>query len=179
DIADIPKPIIGYIGALYTLRLDLGILETIANHNPKWSLVLIGPQDEAFERSSLHDLPNVYFLGLKNGDTLPAYLSAFDVAINPQVLNEVTIGNYPRKIDEYLAMGKITVATKTKAMSIFSEHTYLAETKEEYPMLIEKALSENNEARIKERISFARSHTWENSVDEIYKAIETVKPNYI
>lgn len=179
DIADIPKPIIGYIGALYTLRLDIGILEIIANHNPNWSLVLIGPQDEIFERSKLHEMPNVYFLGLKNGETLPAYLSAFDVAINPQVLNEVTIGNYPRKIDEYLAMGKITVATKTKAMSIFSEHTYLAESKEEYPYLIEKALSENNEVKIKERITFARSHTWENSVNEIYKAIQNVKPDYI
>jgi hypothetical protein len=32
-------------------------------------------------------------------------------------LNETTKGNYPRKIDEYLAMGK-PVATKTIAMDI-------------------------------------------------------------
>jgi hypothetical protein len=33
-------------------------------------------------------------------------------------LNETTKGNYPRKIDEYLAMGKPVVATKTIAMDI-------------------------------------------------------------
>jgi glycosyltransferase involved in cell wall biosynthesis len=107
---------------------------------------------------------------------LPNYLAAFDVAINPQVLNEVTIGNYPRKIDEYLAMGKPTVATETKAMSIFKDHTYLAKTKDEYPGLIEQALRENSEEKAKERIKFAQSHTWENSVQAIYEAINKVHP---
>jgi len=178
DIAQIAKPIIGYIGALYTLRLDIEIIEIIAKHNANWSVVLIGPEDEGFKNSILHKLPNVYFLGLKNGDQLPAYLSTFDVAINPQVLNEVTIGNYPRKIDEYLAMGKITIATKTKAMSIFENYTYLAEHKNEYPQLIEKALAENTAQLVQDRIAFAQSHTWENSVQEIYKAIQLTHPNF-
>ncbi|MCF8425926.1 MAG: glycosyltransferase [Bacteroidia bacterium] len=175
DIASIPKPIIGYIGALYTQRLDLEILKTIAHANENWSVVLIGPEDENFKKSELHQLKNVHFLGLKDGSVLPNYLAAFDVAINPQILNEVTIGNYPRKIDEYLAMGKPTVATGTKAMSIFSEHTYLAQNKSEYPALIEKALSENSKLKEEERITFAQSHTWENSVEAIYQAISTVK----
>jgi glycosyltransferase involved in cell wall biosynthesis len=178
DIAQIAKPIIGYIGALYTLRLDIEIIEIIAKHNANWSVVLIGPEDDGFKNSILHKLPNVHFLGLKNGDQLPAYLSTFDVAINPQVLNEVTIGNYPRKIDEYLAMGKITIATKTKAMSIFENYTYLAEHKNEYPKLIEKALAENNAQLVQDRIAFAQSHTWENSVQEIYKAIQLTHPNF-
>lgn len=176
DISVITKPIIGYIGALYTQRLDINIIKTIANHNPNWSVVLIGPEDENFKSSELHQMPNVYFLGLKEGSVLPNYLAAFNVAINPQVLNEVTIGNYPRKIDEYLAMGKPTVATETKAMSIFKDHTYLAKTKEEYPALIEQALKENSEEKSKERIEFAKSHTWENSVQAIYDSIKKVHP---
>ncbi|OYU96838.1 MAG: glycosyl transferase family 1 [Bacteroidetes bacterium B1(2017)] len=176
DIASIPSPIIGYIGALYSMRLDLQIIELVASSHPEWNVVLIGPEDEAFTNSSLHQLKNVHFLGLKNGSELPSYLAAFDVAINPQILNEVTIGNYPRKIDEYLAMGKPTVATETKAMSIFKDHTYLAKNKEEYPALIEKALAENSTQLESERSKFAQSHTWENSVKAIYQAIETVKP---
>lgn len=176
DIENIPKPIIGYIGALYTLRLDIEIISLIAKSHPEWSVVLIGPEDEDFKNSNLHQLSNVHFLGLKEGIELPNYLAAFDVAINPQILNEVTIGNYPRKIDEYLAMGKPTVATETKAMSIFKDHTYLAKNKEEYPKLIEMALSENNEQKSKERIKFAQSHTWTNSVEAIYDAIKKVKP---
>jgi len=103
-----------------------------------------------------------------------SFLAYFDVAINPQLLNETTIGNYPRKIDEYLAMGKATVATETKAMSIFAGYTYLAKTKEDYLTLIQKALDEDNDEKRNARIEFARSHTWENSVAEIYKAINFV-----
>lgn len=175
DIRKIAKPIIGYIGALLSLRLDIKILEFIAQSRPEWSLVLVGPEDESFINSRLHQLKNVYFLGNKAGNELPSYLNQFDVAINPQVLSPVTIGNYPRKIDEYLAMGKPTVATKTEAMSVFSDYTYLATDKEEYILCINKALSEDNDQIRLKREEFARQHTWGNNVLEICKAIETVK----
>lgn len=168
DIAKIPKPIIGYIGALFSLRLDIDVLVYLAKQRPHWQIVLVGPEDEAFKNSELHQISNVQFLGSKKMEELPSYLFPFDVALNPQKLNEVTIGNYPRKIDEYLAMGKPTVATLTKAMDVFSEHTYLAETKEDYLMLVEKALSENSPERESARENFARAHTWENNVKEIY-----------
>jgi len=175
DIQNIPKPIIGYIGALLSLRLDIKVLEHIAESRPKWSLVLVGPEDETFMASRLHQYKNVYFLGNKTGNELPSYLNQFDVAINPQILSPVTIGNYPRKIDEYLAMGKPTVATKTEAMSVFSDNTYLAENQEEYITFIEKALQEDNEQIRRKRKEFACEHTWENNVIEIFKAIETAK----
>lgn len=177
DIKNIKKPIIGYIGALVALRLDIEIIEYLAKQKPEWSIVLVGPEDEAFKKSKLHEYENVHFLGGKNPNELPSYLYAFDVAINPQIVNEVTIGNYPRKIDEYLAMGKPTVATKTEAMSVFADYTYLAENKEEYLQMIEIALKDNSSEKKQKMIEFARSHSWENSVNEIYKAIETVKNN--
>ena len=172
DIKDIKKPVIGYIGALYKLRLDLEIISYLAKQKPEWSIVLIGPEDEAFKTSELHKLSNVYFLGSKPGPSLPLYLNCFDVVINPQILNEVTVGNYPRKIDEYLAMGKPAVATRTEAMSVFDDYTYLATSKEEYLKLVEKALEENTGEKEKQRELFARSHTWEANVNEIYKAME-------
>ena len=91
----------------------------------------------------------------------------------------MTIGNYPRKIDEYLAMGKPVVATRTPAMTIFDRFTYLAENREGYVELIEKAISEDCAKLQEERTRFASSHTWENNVGEIYKAINSfllVKP---
>ena len=171
DIKNIKSPIIGYIGALLTVRLDIDIIIHIAKSHNDWNIVLVGPEDDNFITSELHKLNNVFFLGNKDGSELPAYLNKFDVAINPQVLNDLTIGNYPRKIDEYLAMGKITIATKTEAMSVFAEHTYLAENKEEYVTLIEKALKENTKEKELARINFAKEHTWENNVKEIYKRI--------
>jgi glycosyltransferase involved in cell wall biosynthesis len=175
DIAKIKsdgKPIVGYVGAILTIRLDIEIISHIAKSRKDWNVVLVGPEDDKFKASDLHQMDNVYFLGSKKGDELPAYIHAFDVAINPQVLNDLTIGNYPRKIDEYLAMGKITVATKTEGMSVFAEHTYLAENKEGYVELIDKGLNENNEQKITDRVHFANEHTWENNVLEIYKRIQ-------
>ncbi|MDD4604595.1 MAG: DapH/DapD/GlmU-related protein [Bacteroidales bacterium] len=175
DIQGITSPIIGYIGVLYTLRLDISIIYYIAKQRPNWSIILIGPEDENFKSSELHHLDNVYFLGSKEPIELPSYLSTFDVAINPQILNKITIGNYPRKIDEYLAMGKPVVATLTEAMKVFEDYSYLANSKEEYLMLIEKALNENSPDLAKKREEFARSHTWEANVNEIYKAIDLIK----
>jgi glycosyltransferase involved in cell wall biosynthesis len=174
DMKNINSPIIGYIGALKSSRLDIETLEHIAKSKPAWKIVLVGPEDDQFKQSKLHQLGNVLFLGSKPMTLLPDYLKAFDVALNPQALNPLTIGNYPRKIDEYLAMGKPVVATQTETMQVFKEFVYLAKNKEEYILHIEKALSENNEDLEMRRIKFARKHTWENNVKAIYKAIASV-----
>ncbi|MFD2873392.1 glycosyltransferase [Mucilaginibacter ximonensis] len=171
DMKDIPKPVIGYVGALQSIRLDIELLAYIAQQKPEWNIVLVGPEDNEFKASNLHQISNIHFLGGKDPDTLPAYINAFDVCLNPQLINQVTIGNYPRKIDEYLAMGKPVVATRTEAMSVFSQHTYLGITKEEYVTLIEKAIAEDSPEKREQRIQFAATHSWENNVIEIYKAI--------
>ena len=171
EFKNIPTPVIGYVGSLTTLRLDIELLEYMANERKNWSIVLVGPEDEDFKNSDLHKLSNVYFLGRKNESALPNYVKGFDVAMNPQLSNNLTIGNYPRKIDEYLAMGKPIVATKTKAMDMFKACVYLGGSKEAYVTLTEKALAENSPELEKKRINFAKSHTWTNNVQAIYGAI--------
>ncbi|MBN2615890.1 MAG: glycosyltransferase family 1 protein, partial [Bacteroidales bacterium] len=47
DMKDIPGPVIGYIGVLYTLRLDIEVLVHIAKSKPEWSVVLVGPEDDS------------------------------------------------------------------------------------------------------------------------------------
>ncbi|WP_113639369.1 glycosyltransferase [Nubsella zeaxanthinifaciens] len=175
NLAVIPKPIVGYVGALLSIRLDEQILLHLAQQKPEWSVALVGPEDEDFKASKLHQMPNVHFLGPQKPDSLPSYIKGFDICLNPQALNPLTIGNYPRKIDEYLAMGKPTLATKTEAMSVFEDYVYIAETKEDYVKLAEKALTENNPELEQKRIDFAKTHTWEKNVEEIYKAIESVQ----
>lgn len=171
DISNISKPLLGYVGALQSIRLDINLLIDVAKKNPKWNIVLVGPEDEEFKTSKLHDFSNVHFTGSKQPEQLPAYINAFDVCLNPQLVNEVTIGNYPRKIDEYLAMGKPVVATETDAMSIFENYVYLGKSSEDYVYLIEKALEENSEHLQEQRKLFASTHSWENSMKEIYKAL--------
>lgn len=179
DIRNLASPIIGYIGALDSNRLDHAIIQKIAEANPAYNVVLVGPEDEGFQQSALHGIPNVHFLGGKPFDLLPAYVKHFDVCINPQVKNQITKGNYPLKIDEYLAMGKPVVATNTLAMRIFNQHTYLADTPEEYPALVARAIAEDSPEQYQERIRFAQSHTWENCMIALYKAIALSAPHKI
>jgi len=174
DLKSIKKPVIGYVGALVGSRLDIKLLEFIAENRPEWNIVLVGPEDDNFKYSRLHSYSNVHFLGTKRMEELPLYVKGFDVCMNPQLVNEITIGNYPRKIDEYLAMGKPTVATKTTAMEVFSDYCYLAKNKEGYIKAIEAALNTDTEEEVKRRRDFAMTHTWENNVEEIYKAINEI-----
>jgi len=173
------QPMIGYSGVLWSLRLDIEILLHIAKTRPDWNIILIGPEDEDFKNSELHLLENVYFMGLKEASDLPVYLNLMDVCINPQLVNETTIGNYPRKIDEYLALGKPVVAVKTPAMQMFASHTYLAESKEDFLNKIELALTQNDTIKQQERVAFAQSHSWANCIQKMYDAIIDVNKKLI
>lgn len=172
DLKTISGPLIGFVGAINTIRIDERVIRCIARERPHWNIVLIGPEDDHFTDSDLHQMPNIRFLGKKPMEELPRYIAAFDVCINPQLINPVTIGNYPLKVDEYLAMGKPVVASRTDAMEIFGDNVYLAATPDEFPALIDRALTENNEERRIERIALARQHTWTESARQIYLAIK-------
>lgn len=172
DLEPIKGKIIGYVGALSSARLDIEILVHIALNFPTYSLVLIGYEDNEFSFSKLHNMSNVYFLGQKPTTVISSYISNFDVCINPQLVNDITLGNYPRKIDEYLLFGKPVVATKTVSMEIFKDYVHLAETKDEYIEFISNALQSDNKDLQKWRIDFAKTHTWAKSVGEMFQHIQ-------
>ena len=175
ELIHLPRPTIGYTGFLTSLRLDISLLEELALQKPQWQFVFVGPEDDSFKKSRLHSMPNVHFFGNQLPEVLPQFINGFDVAINPQLLNEVTVGNYPRKIDEYLALGKPTVATSTAFMEYFKAHTYLAYGIKEWVDAIGKALSEDSiELQIKRR-EFALLHSWENNVELISELVNNIE----
>ncbi|RZL16565.1 MAG: glycosyltransferase [Hymenobacter sp.] len=175
DLAGLAGPLIGYTGLLTTLRLDINLLLSIARQRPEWQLVLIGPEDDDFKKSALHKMPNVHFLGRKPPEELPAYLSYMDACINPQTINELTIGNYPLKIDEYLAMGKPTVATLTPGMDLFQDYVYLADGEQQWLEMLAQALREQDPTQIVARIHFAQGHTWAACAQLVYETITTIE----
>jgi teichuronic acid biosynthesis glycosyltransferase TuaH len=173
EIKSLKHPIIGYVGHLSHRRLDIGLIEDLATQNPEWSIVLVGHEDEVFKQSALHNIPNVHFTGQKRPEELGTYVDSFDICINPQKISDVTLGNYPRKIDEYLYMGKPTVASETEAMEYFDGYVYLGSSAAEYESLIKLALNENSPELSFNRKNFASGHTWTQSVSEIYKAVQS------
>jgi glycosyltransferase involved in cell wall biosynthesis len=169
---NIPEPRIGYIGDITSIRLDPDLLHDLASARPAWSFVMIGGENPVFRGHALHTLKNVYFTGSISKSAVPQYMSALQVCLNPQILNEVTQGNYPRKVDEYLALGKPVVATRTATMELFRDHVALCSGVAEYLAALDKAVTDNSREAAKQRIRFARSHSWSNNASLILNLID-------
>jgi len=180
DLMQIQKPIVGYTGAISGTRLDKNIIAHIAENLPETNIVLVGPLTDNFDADGLKKYPNVHFLGNKPPSAIPGYVYHFDVCMNPQQVNQLTVGNYPRKADEYLAMGKPMVATETEAMQMFSGYVFLCRSKEDYVSSIKKILSDpsmlNGEEKLK-RKQFAMSHSWAESIGKLGDAFHQYKKN--
>ena len=46
DLADIPEPRIGFIGAISTYKLDVSLVAAVAKAQPALNFIFIGPQGE-------------------------------------------------------------------------------------------------------------------------------------
>ncbi|MGZ3304620.1 MAG: UDP-galactopyranose mutase [Asticcacaulis sp.] len=109
DQAVIPHPRIGFYGVIDE-RLDLGLIEAMADRMPETSIVMLGPVVKISE-ADLPRRPNLYYLGQKTYAELPAYVSGWDVALMPFAINEATRFISPTKTPEYLAAGRPVVST--------------------------------------------------------------------
>lgn len=176
QLKNIPRPLIGYVGAITSLRLDLNLLINLAKKRKNWNFVLVGADDQQFSSSELYRLPNVHYLGKVHKNTVPSYINHFDVCINPQLINATTIGNFPLKIIEYLLCGKPVVATATELMKEeFSTSTYLAIGLNEYIEKIEVALQEDSEVKRNERRDYVQKFGWDKIADQVLSIIKEYK----
>ncbi|MGC8785900.1 MAG: glycosyltransferase [Anaerolineae bacterium] len=176
DMMDIPKPIIGYIGAIND-KIDVGLLAQVARTHSDWSLVLVGPVAIKDEESlqtlhALQALPNVYLLGRKAVEEVPRYIVACDVCLLPYRINEWTKNIDSLKLYEYLACAKPVVATNVPAAQRFSHVVKVAANEIEFISSINSAWKENSPALQAERQHIAAQNTWEQRVDQLSVAIE-------
>lgn len=109
DQAGISGPRLGYYGVIDE-RMDLGLLASLADARPDWSIVMVGPVVK-IDAAELPQRPNIHYLGGKSYAELPAYLAGWDVALMPFAINESTRFISPTKTPEYLAGGRPVVST--------------------------------------------------------------------
>lgn len=109
DQREIPYPRIGFFGVIDE-RMDLGIVAGIAALRPQWQLVMLGPTAK-ISPDSLPRAQNIHWLGCKQYQELPNYLSGWDVGFMPFALNDATRFISPTKTPEFLAAGIPVVST--------------------------------------------------------------------
>ena len=112
DQLSISGPKIGFYGVLDE-RFDSQLIQGIADARPEWNIILIGPVVK-IDPASLPKNKNVHYLGSKSYEELPKYLSGWDVAMVPFLLNESTRFISPTKTPEYLSGGKPVVSTSIR-----------------------------------------------------------------
>jgi glycosyltransferase involved in cell wall biosynthesis len=145
EMKELPKPIIGFIGAISEYKLDFELIELLAKNHAEWSFVFIGETGEGEKAADLdrfHPYGNVHFHGGRPYPSLPGYLKAFDVCLLPSRLNEYTRNMFPMKFFEYLAAGKPVVSTALESIAQFREYYYPSRTHQEFESNILVALRE-------------------------------------
>lgn len=169
DIANVPKPIIGFFGEIETHTVDADLLGKVADCLPNMSFVLIG--QIVTDCSRLLSRKNVYALGKKPYELIPHYGKCFDVAIMPWRANEWIKDCNPVKLKEYLALGLPVVSTPFNELSNYSDVVYEAGTPEDFARCIEKALVENNAELIATRRRRVRDSTWDKKAQLVYESL--------
>jgi glycosyltransferase involved in cell wall biosynthesis len=111
-----------YVGSLHDARLDVELVDDLADALPQLSVVLVGP--DSLGRES-HDVlarhPNVHLLGARPYAVIPAYLQHADVVIVPHRVTPFTESLDPIKAYECLATATPTVATPVSGFREYAE----------------------------------------------------------
>jgi len=168
DLARIPRPRIGFIGAISDYKVDFELINYVAGKRTEWHWVLIGEIGEGQPGTSIKKLklPNVHLLGPKEYRVLPGYLRGFDVAALPLQLNDYTSCVFPMKFFEYLAAGKCVVTTDLPALREYPEACRVAYSADGFIQAIEDCLTGKGPDK-SFCLSLAQKYTWEWRTDKM------------
>lgn len=176
DIATIPGPRIGYIGTINE-KVNLPVLERIAETHPEWSLVLVGRQnytnpDEKARFFALSERPNVHWRPYKPYDQVPACIKGLDVLLMSYVINGWTFYGDPSKLHEYLASGKPTIGTGLSSIREFSDVVTVADSPDEWVDAIEAALAETGDEMRRRRIQTAMDNSYAARIATFLRVVQ-------
>lgn len=160
DMAGIPKPIVGFFGAIDDHTSDMALVKEVVDLLPDMSFVFVG--NVSADISNLKNRSNVWFLGQKNYEQIPHYGKHFDVATMPWRQSCWIYACNPIKLKEYLALGKPIVSTPFAELESYRDVVYEAKTAREFAECIKRALKEDSEERTTARKRRVEKASWDN-----------------
>jgi glycosyltransferase involved in cell wall biosynthesis len=164
QLAGLRRPILGFIGTLFPF-LDFELLEYVARAHHDKSVVLVGPIEASAEEAvgRLERLPNVVHIGRQPQASMPAFVAAFDVCLNPFRRSRVADSVNPLKVYEYLAAGKPVVSGPMEALRMedAGRMVAFADGPEEFSAQVERCLGAEVQAAAAQRREAAMPYSWE------------------
>jgi glycosyltransferase involved in cell wall biosynthesis len=166
ELSHLQGPTLGFFGVVDE-RMDYELIAMLADAEPNWNLVLIGPRTKV-EESALPQRPNLHWLGARDYAELPSYARKFDVCLMPFALNEATEYINPTKALEYMATGRPIVSSAIEDVMLqFSHVVSIANSHQEFLALCRAALRAPDGKRIQAGIELARQNSWEAIVRKL------------
>jgi len=169
-VAKIPKPRIGYFGAIEPWLIDQELITKATREHADWNWVFIGNKSRGLE---IEELPNVHFIPPVSYDELPHYAAGFDVCVLPWN-TEVPFTSYGSaiKVREYLASGKPVVISPLPEYESMRDVLRIGRTHEQFLNLVEDALRETGPIQVRARQAAVKDGTWDARAEWVSGLIE-------
>ncbi|HEV2834341.1 MAG TPA: glycosyltransferase [Pyrinomonadaceae bacterium] len=172
EVAKIPRPRLGYFGAIEPWLVDQELIKRAARERPEWQWIFIGNKSRGLE---IEELPNTHFLPPVPYAELPSYAAGFDVCVLPwETEQSFTSYGSAIKVREYLATGKPVVIAPLPEYEPMRDVLRIGRTREEFLRLVEEALREDDPGLKEKRQAAVSSGTWEARAEFVSGLIEKV-----
>ena len=172
EIESIPRPRLGYFGAIEPWLLDQELIKQAAQERPEWQWIFIGnlSRGVAIER-----LANTHFLPPVSYDGLPHFAAGFDVCVLPWETEQAfTSYGSAIKVREYLATGKPVVISPLPEYEPLKDVLRIARSRNEFLRLVDDALHESDPSLAEKRQASVASGTWEARAEWVSGLLEGV-----
>ncbi len=170
-IARIPRPRLGYFGAIEPWLVDQELIKRAARERPGWQWIFIGNKSRGVE---IETLPNTHFLPPVPYQQLPLYAAGFDVCVLPwDTAHSFTSYGSAIKVREYLATGLPVVISPLPEYEPMSKVLRIARNHEDWFRLVEEALSESDPAVACDRQAAVSNGTWDARAEFVSGLIES------
>ena len=170
------RKVVGYFGAIAPW-LDYELIQGLANNNPEFDFVYIGPPYE-IDQQSLPAASNIFWIGQIEYPQLPRYAIWFDICLIPFERGNIAKTTSPLKLYEYFALGKPVVVTS--AMLECTQYNFVGQgssvndISKALKTAIEKARDINFTQFLKQQAS---QHSWEKRAKDLLTSMENINVN--
>ena len=172
EVGNIPRPRLGYFGAIEPWLVDQELIKRAARERPEWQWIFIGNKSRGLE---IEELPNTHFLPPVAYAELPRYAAGFDVCVLPwETEQSFTSYGSAIKVREYLATGKPVVIAPLPEYEPMGDVLRIARSRDEFLRLVEEALLETDPVKKEKRQAAVASGTWEARANWVGDLIEGV-----
>jgi glycosyltransferase involved in cell wall biosynthesis len=170
EVARIPRPRLGYFGAIEPWLIDQELIKRAASERPEWNWVFIGNKSRGVE---VERLPNTHFLPPVAYNELPRYAAGFDVCVLPwETERAFTSYGSAIKVREYLATGKPVVISPLPEYEPMQGVLRIARSREDFFRLVEDALNETDPQAARARQASVATGTWDARAEWVSGLIE-------